>query len=276
MINSFSASDAALEGFQVLRNHWRTVVGWAAFNLLSISAVVVGFVIIGVVIVMVAGGDSKTFGENVGGPVVSLATIAIQFVIGAAVYRLIFRPEEHGFFYLRLGPDELRTLVAVLVFILGAGALALLAVMLGRAVRPFGVSAPIVVALAAITVGYWLMMRFGLVLPICVAERRLDFAKSWRLTRSRAWALTGMTLLAGCLALLLSVLVWGLFFILTLAVVGFRELGNLAGPEGFRDHPGLFLLQAIAPFLLAPFVITISSAPWADAYRALSAPLAED
>ena len=32
---AFSPSDAALEGFQVLRRHWRVVVGWAAFNLIG-------------------------------------------------------------------------------------------------------------------------------------------------------------------------------------------------------------------------------------------------
>ncbi len=270
-MRSFSASDAALEGFQLMRHHWRMVVGWAVFNLLAMAAVVIAFVIIGVMVVMVAGGDSRAFGQSVGGPVVSLATIVVQLVIAAAVYRLIFRPEERGFLYLRLGPDELRTLAAAVVFLVGIGGLALVATWIGRLIRPMGLAGPITVALVAICVGYWLMMRFGLVLPICVAERRLDFARSWRLTRSNAWSLTGMTLLAGSLTLLVSVLVWGLFFILTLAVVGFRELGNLAGPEGLRDHPGLFLLQAIAPFLLSPFAIALSSAPWADAYRALSA-----
>jgi hypothetical protein len=271
-MRSFSASDAALEGFQLLRSHWRLVVGWALFNLLAMVAVVIAFVIIGVVTVMVAGGDSRAFGQAVGGPVVSLATIGIQLVIGAAVYRLIFRPQERGFLYLRFGPDELRSIAAAVIFVAGIGALALLAAWIGGLLRPMGLAGPIIVALVAIVVGYWLMMRLGLVLPMCVAERRLDFVRSWRLTRSHGWALTGMTLLAGSLTLLVTVLVWGLFFILTLATVGFRELGNLAGPEGLRDHPGLFLLQAIAPFLLSPFIITLSSAPWADAFKALSAP----
>jgi|SRR5579859_768420 len=273
-MRNFSASDAALEGFQLLRSHWRLVIGWALFNLLAMAAVVICFVVIGVVIVMVAGGDSRTFGQTVGGPVVSLATIAIQLMITASVYRLLLRPQERGFLYLRFGPDELRSIAAAAIFAAGLGVLALLAAWIGRLVRPLGLAGPIGVALVAIAVGYWLMMRLGLVLAICVAERRLDFVRSWRLTRSHAWSLTGMTMLAGSLTLLVSVLVWGLFFILTLAIVGFRELGNLAGPEGLRDHPGLFLLQAIAPFLLSPFVITLSSAPWADAYKAFSEPKA--
>jgi hypothetical protein len=115
-------------------------------------------------------------------------------------------------------------------------------------------------------------VRLGFVLPLCVAERRIDFAGSWRLTRGRTWALIGMALLAGCLGLLMSVLVWGAFFAVSLSVVGFQELGNLAGPDGFRDHPGLFLLQAIAPFLFGPLAVVVSCAPWAAAYQAITTP----
>ncbi|MGZ3377375.1 MAG: hypothetical protein ACXU8S_12310 [Phenylobacterium sp.] len=266
----FSASDAALEGFQVIRRHWRLIVGWAGFNLLGLVAAVAIFIIAGVFYAATAGGDAAQFGETVGGPLVTLATLVIQLMIGMAVYRLMFRPEERGWLYLRFGPDELRGIGVTLVFAAGVGAVALLAVGVARAV-PAGVDS-MIVGLAAIGVAYWLIVRFGFAGPLCVAERRLDFARSWRLSRGHTWSLIGMTLLAGCLGLLMSVVVWGAFFLLTLSVVGFQELGNLAGPEGFRDHPGLFLLQAIAPFLFGPFAIVVSCAPWAAAYQALTAP----
>ncbi|MGZ6020378.1 MAG: hypothetical protein ACXWKO_17045 [Phenylobacterium sp.] len=266
----FSASDAALEGFQVIRRHWRLIVGWAGFNLLGLVAAVAIFIIAGVFYAATAGGDAAQFGETVGGPLVTLATLVIQLMIGMAVYRLMFRPEERGWLYLRFGRDELRGIGVTLVFAAGVGTVALLAVGVARAV-PAGVGS-MIVGLAAIGVAYWLIVRFGFAGPLCVAERRLDFARSWRLSRGHTWSLIGMTLLAGCLGLLMSVVVWGAFFLLTLSVVGFQELGNLAGPEGFRDHPGLFLLQAIAPFLFGPFAIVVSCAPWAAAYQALTAP----
>jgi len=34
-MTAFSASDAALEGFQVLRRHWRVVLGWCLFAVLA-------------------------------------------------------------------------------------------------------------------------------------------------------------------------------------------------------------------------------------------------
>jgi hypothetical protein len=270
-MNSFSASDAALEGFQVIRSHWRVVAGWVAFNLIAVLAFVIIIVIFGVTLAVVAGSDSTALGRTLGGPLVTIGTLVVQIMIGTALLRLLLRPDDRGFLFLRVSADELRIVGATMVMLAGAAVLALGAVWLGRLVRPVAGGGPVIVAVAAIAVGYWLAMRFGLVLPICVSERRIDFARSWRLTKSRVWPLVGMTLLAGTLGLLLSVLVWGLFFLLTLAVVGFRELGDLAGPEGFQHHPGLFLLQAVAPFLLGPFALVIGWAPWAAAYRALSA-----
>lgn len=270
-MNRFSASDAALQGVYVLRDHWRIALGWALFNLLAIAAVVIGFVVIGVVGVTLTGGDSASVGATVGGPIFSIATVVIFLMTVNAVYRLILRPEERGFLYLRLGPDEARGFAALLALAVGVVGLALLAVPVGRAVLSVAAPATVLVALAALVAACGLTMRFGLVLPMCVAEGRIDFARSWRLTRGQGWALTGMTLLAVCLALLLSVVVWGAFFLLTLSIVGFRELGALAGPEGFRDHTGLFLLQAVAPMVLSPFVIAMIFAPWADAYQALAA-----
>jgi hypothetical protein len=203
---------------------------------------------------------------------VTFATLVVQLMIVMAVYRLMFRPEDRGWLYLRFGPDELRGLGVSVILLVGIAAIAILAVFVARAVQPWSGFATTLVAMAALVVASWLMVRFGFVLPLCVADRRIDFARSWRLTRGRTWALVGMALLAGCLGLLMSVLIWGAFFALSLAVVGFQELGNLAGPDGFRDHPGLFLLQAIAPFLFGPFAIVVSCAPWAAAYQAIAAP----
>jgi cation transporter-like permease len=271
-MTSFSASDAALEGFQVIRRDWRVIVGWAGFNLVGLVAAVAIFIIAGVFYAATVGGDAAQFGATVAGPLVTLATLVIQLMIAMAVYRLMFRPDDRGFLYLRFGPDELRGLAVALILLVGIAAVAILAAFAARAVQPLAGFATVVVAIVAVILASWLIVRFGFVLPMCVAERRIDFARSWRLSRGHSWSLVGMTLLAGCLGLLMSVLVWGAFFALTLSVVGFQELGNLAGPQGFHDHPGLFLLQAVAPFLFGPFAIVVSSAPWAAAYQALAAP----
>src|ERR1700754_122284 len=65
----FSASDAALEGFQMLRTHWRVVVGWGLFNLLALVAMVVVTVILGVGIGVAAGLDEASGAAGVIGGV---------------------------------------------------------------------------------------------------------------------------------------------------------------------------------------------------------------
>ena len=49
-MGAFSASDAALEGFQVVRTRWRLVLGWCLFSVVSF----VGLVILAVIGIAVA------------------------------------------------------------------------------------------------------------------------------------------------------------------------------------------------------------------------------
>src|SRR5436190_14378015 len=107
-MRAFSPSDAALEGFQVLRHHWRLVAGWAGFSLLAMVAVVVVTTVAAAAGVVVAGVDSGSVGSGVAAPAVAVATIGLQLVLIVAVFRSIFRPEDRGFLYLRIGPDEAR------------------------------------------------------------------------------------------------------------------------------------------------------------------------
>ena len=47
-MTDFSASDAALEGFQVLRKDWRVVVGWCLFSVIAF----VGLLIVAVIAIL--------------------------------------------------------------------------------------------------------------------------------------------------------------------------------------------------------------------------------
>src|SRR5258706_11339889 len=85
---AFSPSDAALEGFQVLRRHWRVVIGWAAFNLIGMGAIIVAalFVTVGLVASR-AVGDSALGGV---GSVVALGgDLLIQTIVSVGLYRLL-------------------------------------------------------------------------------------------------------------------------------------------------------------------------------------------
>src|SRR5579862_9448649 len=104
-MSGFSASDAALEGFQVLRSHWRVVLGWCVFTLLSfVGLVVAAFIVIALVTINATSKDQASMlGGTAGGLVLGLGGAAIQWMVLAALYRMNLRPgEAPGAYYLRL------------------------------------------------------------------------------------------------------------------------------------------------------------------------------
>ncbi|MBS0331437.1 MAG: hypothetical protein JSS35_01595, partial [Proteobacteria bacterium] len=57
-MSGFSASDAALEGFQVIRTRWRLVVGWCLFSVLSFVALLI-FSFLGIMAVAVTASTAE-------------------------------------------------------------------------------------------------------------------------------------------------------------------------------------------------------------------------
>jgi hypothetical protein len=112
-----------------------------------------------------------------------------------AVYRVLLRPEEDGFAYLRLGAEELR--IALLLFlligtwwvvVLGGYALIprVVAPMVVALPEPWNLLAYVVLTLAPLAlITVWLAVRFSLAGPASFTRRRLAFGHAWRMTRGR-------------------------------------------------------------------------------------------
>jgi hypothetical protein len=274
----FSASDAALAGFQVIREKWRLVAGWALFNLLAlIAATVIAGILIGVAVVVGAASSREaagTVGGAVGALVLGLGAFAIEVMIVAALFRATLRDDPPGFLHLRLGPDELRVGVVWLAMLAGAIAALLIG---GRAVLAAAAAgggwAGFAVALVVAAVLIWLALRLSLAAPVAVAERRIGFARSWRLTRGRMVPLLGMSLLAVCLIAMVAIVSWLLLVLLVGAATGFREIGllSLSDPEAYAQRPALYVSQLAVQFLFAPVLWVLSQAPLVAAYRAFAA-----
>ena len=269
-MTAFSASDAALEGFQVLKRHWRVAVGWALFYVVAAVAVGVGGAILSVVLVA-TGALSESAMQMALGPLVGLLIlVAVPLVLAGGVYRLLLRPEAPGFLHLRVGPDELRLLAvwAVLGLVIAAGGFATAFVAGGvslAASRWAGVPAGIACGLAL-----WLLVaRLGLAQADALARQRIDFVGAWRLGRGKSWALVGMGLITACLLGMIGVVTWVVLFALGGALTGFQDLG-LTDAESFTAHPGRFLFEALAELLLTPLFLVLAHAPVAAAYKALS------
>jgi hypothetical protein len=270
-MSRFSASDAALEGFQVLRTHWRVMVGWAVFNLLALIAMIVVTVIIGVGVGL-AGGVEQASGAAgaVGGVVGGLVTGLIEAVLVVGLYRLMLRPTDPGFLHLRLGRDEVRLFLVALILFCGLVLFAGLAVMLGALLSPVAFLGRVIAVLVAVGLGGWLALRFGLAAPISFAERRIDFPASWRLTRGQGWALLGMWVLNFCLVMLVWLALWLAVFLLSGLVTGFHGFASAEDGEALVSHPGRYILEAVIPILCMPVMLVLSQAPWVAVYRALA------
>jgi hypothetical protein len=270
-MTAFSASDAALEGFQVLMRHWRVAVGWALFYVVAAVAVVVGGAILSVVLVA-TGALSQAGMQVVLGPLVGfLVLVVVPLVLAGGVYRLLLRPEEPAFLHLRIGPDEARLLAVaiVLALVVGLGGFVVAFLAGGVSTATSGwIGWP---AAAACLLGLCLVMaRLSLASAEAVAEHRIDFARVWRLGRGKSWALVGTAVITLCLVGMIGVVTWVALFVVGGLLTGFGDLG-LSDAEGLAAHPGRFLFEGLAELLLTPVFIVLLNAPVAAAYKALSA-----
>ena len=274
---AFSASDAALEGFQVIRGHWRIVLGWCLFSLLSfVALVVVAVIAIAVATLAVSGRDAAgTTGNAVGAVVLLAGWVGIQWLVLTALYRQSLRPgEAPGLFYLRISRDEARlfglwlTLAALFTVLMTAGFIGL------RTLEPLG-GLPLGVGVVAfLGLVVWLAIRLSLAGPASFATGRFGLADSWRLTRGRFWALFGMILLALCLLMLIAVVIFIVTAVAQAAIGGFHTLApvSLSDPQALAERPGAYAFGLIAELALAPLYMVIGQAPFVAAYKALSSP----
>lgn len=274
-MSGFSASDAALEGFQVIRARWRLVAGWCLFSIVGfVALLVLAFLaIIGVTLFARTAEDANMLGGVVGGLIFILGGGAIQWVVIAAFYRLELRPETpRGLLYLRFSLDEARlfglwlTLLLAFVLLMTVGYLVLswLSTISGAAS-----AAGTLVFLGGLV---WLGIRTSLASPVNFATGRFGVAESWRLTKGRFWALFGMVLLAACLLLLIMVALFILTTLVQAAIGGFHTLApvQLSDPQALAERPGAYVFALIVELVIAPIYIMIGLAPFLAAYRVLS------
>ncbi|MGE5500664.1 MAG: hypothetical protein ACM3W4_01925, partial [Ignavibacteriales bacterium] len=221
---------AALEGFRLTRETPRIVLVWVLVYMVVKA-------IINVMLVAFAGRELNAWeaAAEAGAqdPALTMAFLekawpvtllgmTLTIVFAAAVYRLVLRPADSKGAYLRLGMDEMRLALILLIFV-GLAAVFAFAIVLA-----FGIMAGIaavaahmtgdklpvtLVALLGALAGVavlptfvWLWIRLSLAWPMSFAERRIRIFESWRLTHHQFWRLFGTYLLALILTIIVAVL----------------------------------------------------------------------
>jgi hypothetical protein len=275
-MNAFSPSDAALEGFQVIRTQWRVALGWCLFSIVGFVGLVIlaFFAILAASFVVTSREQAGTAGSVIGGVVLTLGEVAIQWLVLAALYRMRLRPEAApGLYYLRIGKDEGRLFGLWLAMTVIFMALVMAGFLLLSALGQAGGLATWAGALACCALFAWLAIRFSLAGPASFATGRFGLADSWRLTRGRFWALFGMIVLALCLLLLIAVVLFIVTALIQAAIGGFHTLApvSLSDPEALAERPGAYAFALIVELMVMPLYLVIFHAPFVAAYKALSA-----
>jgi hypothetical protein len=300
----FKVTEAAFEGFRLVRREPRTIAIWAVFSLVASVALMAA---------MIASGFGRFMGGAAkGAPMTSEAltgflageaiaiggAILIASIMGAAVYRAILRPAEAPLTRLRLGGDELRlVLLSLIMAVVFTGlliAMVIPVVLVGTAIGVAGAmgghggAEPNAGAMAGIVLvvllGYLLVIaglvffavRLSLAGVMTFAERRLRVFESWRLTKGRFWRLLGCYGLAVVLMLPIYMVMMTLYFAITFAFSGGdvgRAMSQIAQPE-MTSLAAYFSPARIVYFVLAGamggVLNAVMYAPAAAIYREIA------
>ena len=200
-MSRFSPVTAATEGFRVMRREPRSVVVWTLLWAAALVAIAV--------LKPRIDGDVFTRGRvnwtwdlilQSFGPfaLVFIGILLLVWVVTTtAVFRSVLRPEEHDWFFLRLGLDEFRNalfsfvafLVVPLVGGFLAGALFFMVTPLLATQTPITRYVAVVGSLLTGCLGVWLGTRLSLIAVETFAERRFHLSAYWPLARGRFWRL---------------------------------------------------------------------------------------
>ncbi len=300
MAKRFSATTAALAGWNLLGREPASVAVWGLVALVLMIAPLIGLYVPLLSQIqqmaelnrdVTASQDPAVFGQFMAMQMrlmlINLTTsglqILVQTLLAAAIFRAVLEPQARRWFYLRVGASEGWMLLLSVIALIGfyiVYAVALIAGVLVGALAYFatgkllGITIGVLTVIGGLVAIVWAMLRLSMAWPMTFAGRRLVLFESWALTKGSSLRLFGMAVLAVLLVMavemVLGVVVL-IVFALTMAgtwsalskVSGLDELLHLLWPWLLAAAPILALLQSI--------VLTIYIAPWASAYQQLTA-----
>jgi hypothetical protein len=244
-------------GFRLIREHPAAVAVWGLLYFLATA--LFGLVLRPAAVQAASAGDDPAAAMNAMQGMmgqlllVNLAYVVLAVMLGTATQRAVLRPEQGGFFYLRLGLDELRMLgLALLLFVmLYVGILVLglvLGLAMGVAVMSGGAggafAAAMVVYIAAMLAAViWFEVRFSLAFPLTLLRGRIIIGEAWRLSRGRFWTL----FLAYFALTLILMLVWAAIMAVTMGPYLSELIRGGVNPEALRAAVQAQMARQLGP-----------------------------
>lgn len=223
---SISATEAAFEGFRVVRRHPLVAVFWGlAYLVMFLAMFGLGggqwaTIMAASEAIQQSGNPSmeevSALMQAYSGLFIWVAPLmlVIGAVLSAGVARSVLKPDDHRFGYLRLGMDEVRVLAVTLIISVIVGlasgvlfgvvvTLAGMATAMGQAI--FFLIA-LIVALGAIALVIWLSVKFSLAVPITLDRGKISLVESFKATKGVFWPILGMAVIAVVMSLIVSIL----------------------------------------------------------------------
>ena len=278
-MNRFSPSEAALEGFRLVRRWPGAILAWCFiyFGGLFLIAIAMTATLGPKFIEMARKGqlvtaqqDPEKLAEMLTESwpafiVVLLMTVLLMSMIMGGIFRLVLRPAEQGFAHLRLGKDELRLAGVNLVLVLLGIVFLAFGLLVTQVAATGGSAVAFISAIVFVALTLWIGVRLCFVTPHSFDQGRIDFRGAWRLTRGRFWPLFGMVVLA----VIFYLIVW---VVMSMLSVGLVELTG--GDQAIQDINKLTPATAIAAavslvmqLLMQILQIVMIYGPFAVAYR---------
>ncbi|MDQ1153369.1 hypothetical protein [Brevundimonas sp. SORGH_AS_0993] len=262
---SFSATEAAFEGFRVTRQNPLSVLVWAGLWLVGL---IVAVMILGPMTMPYASEIEAAQGDIAAlspGAVTALSLgmlavlpilLGLQAILAPAVYRAVYAPQTKRIGYLQFGLVELRTLGVVAVL----AVLSIILNLVGEAAVGFskqigGIAAALAVNLAVFVFTTWISVRLVLTAPLVLRRKGLPFGDSWRMTAKVFWPVLGVFFLSLAMTLLV---------LLLLVLIGWPLYAALTMGGAMAAIPGLLLLllmglgiALVSVLLWAPFASVV-------------------
>lgn len=292
-MSGFSATDAALEGFRITRERPRALLAWTGFSFaVSVLSIVISLNLPAEMNTAMQDLESKR-AVDVTTLMTMLATVSpliafgliVQCVMAAAVYRIILKPEDTRYSYLRLGKVELELALLTIVYVFMAtffvAGLQLAVLLVSAVASAFGSTALDFVwkvgEVFSAGVVLYVAVRLSLAPIITFDTRKISIFESWELTRGQFWRLFGAYALAICCLIVFTVLLLVVFLLIAMIFM-IASGGSAADLVQILKPDEVSLKSYLNPFMVAYLVVAsvftaiyyaVIAAPGAWAYRAL-------
>lgn len=293
----FSATEAAFEGFRLVRRDPKVLLFWGLLYLLvtvgqlvamyfdhsQIAEAVARIEGLSQQAIMTPAGFQTFMEASNQASAYAIRILPVSLIVGAVlsagISRAVLFPEEKSRFgYLRFGADELRVLIvsiciALLVVVIMTTAVTALSILTVAAMAfPLLWLAVLAGFFGCIALFVWLAVKWSLAIPITMTRKKIAIFASFAATKGEFWPLLGMAIVAA----VTGILVWSLSMVIVMPLnmlSGASPMGGMTKAlltNLAAAHP-LLLLTALANAVVYALMVGIVYAPFSAAWRDIKA-----